>query len=117
MPEPRRLLLVEDDASNRLTLGALLEDEGFVVEAAATLAEARELLRSAPAFTVVLLDRRLGQEDGLALVPVVREAAPAAKVVVLSGADTDAPGVDATLRKGGSFDALAAALAAILGGA
>ncbi len=116
MAEPRRLLLVEDDASNRLTLGALLEDEGFAVEAASTLAEARELLRRAPAFTAVLLDRRLDHEDGLALVPAVRAAAPAAKIVVLSGADTDAPGVDATLRKGGSFDALAAALEAILAG-
>jgi len=116
MGELRRLLVVEDDASNRLTLCALLEDEGFEVEAASSLAEAEDLLRRAAPFAAVLLDRGLGREDGLALVPTVRAAMPAAKIVVLSGQDTPAPGVDATLRKGDRFDDLSAALAAILAG-
>ena len=39
-----RVLLVEDDASNRVTLTALLEDERFGVDEADSLAEARGLI-------------------------------------------------------------------------
>jgi CheY-like chemotaxis protein len=35
-----RLSLVDDDESNRLTLSALLEDEGFQVDVAASFVEA-----------------------------------------------------------------------------
>jgi len=53
------LLLVEDDDAIREVLREVLQDEGFVVETAATVDEARDVLtRVRPA--VVLLDLRLG---------------------------------------------------------
>jgi two-component system, response regulator RegA len=108
--EPQRLFLVEDDASNRLTLSALLEDEGFAVETAGSLAEASSRIRRAPAFAAILLDRRLGDGDGLSAVPLIRSAMPGAKILVLSGEDAPVPEVDATLWKGEPFDALLARL-------
>jgi two-component system response regulator RegA len=112
--DPRRLLLVEDDPSNQLTLCALLEDAGFEVETASSLAEAAARIEHASHLDAILLDRGLGAEDGLVLVPAVRAAMPRAKIIVLSGAEDTPPGVDATLRKGMGFDALASCLAGLL---
>ena len=100
-----RILYVDDDASNRLTFSALLEDEGFEVEEAASFAEAKQVLESGRQWRIVLLDYRLGDGIGTALVPLVRERVPRAKVVMLSGsmtADRIPEKVDAALVKGGN---------------
>ena len=44
------VLLIDDDESNRLTMSALLDDEGFEVREAASFAEARAILSAAPSF-------------------------------------------------------------------
>jgi DNA-binding response OmpR family regulator len=96
------LLLVEDEESNRLTLEALLEDEGFQVECATTSHEAEQRIATRR-YDVVVLDRGLGDRDGLSLVPQIRERLPRARVVVLSGQpdnDSESTGVDAWLTKG-----------------
>jgi DNA-binding response OmpR family regulator len=109
-----RILVVEDDASNQLTISALLEDEGFQVEVASSLAEAASRIARPPAFAAILLDRGLGKDDGLDLVPSIRSAMPKAKVIVLSGADGEVATVDATVRKGESVEVLVRCLAELL---
>ena len=107
----QKLLLVEDDASNRLTLVAVLEDAGFEVTEAATYAEAERLLRAGP-FEMVVLDRGLGTRDGAELASLARAASVTARVVVLSGSDA-AGGVldvDAWVTKGAGIAELLAAL-------
>lgn len=78
-----RVLLVEDDLSNALTLAALLEDSGYVVDGAASLATARALLVRSR-YEAVLLDQHLGDGLGVELLPLLHaEAIPA---ILLTGA-------------------------------
>lgn len=105
-----RLLLVEDDPSVRLTLSVLLEEEGFLIEEATSLDQARAWLSSPEAeVALVLLDHHLGDGEGLALVPAVREHHPGAKIVMYSG--TQPPDhvlalLDAFVPKGCAFPEL-----------
>jgi DNA-binding response OmpR family regulator len=106
------LLLVEDDASNRLTLSVLLEDLGFEVTEAETYEQAEGLLRAQP-FDAVILDRGLGTRDGVTLAPVARACCQNVRVIVLSGGDpttSSAPDVDAWIVKGGGLSSLVEAL-------
>jgi len=64
--ETTRLLLVDDEAALREPLAEYLARQGFVVEQAASAAEARVHLRDAPP-DLVLLDIMMPGEDGLSL--------------------------------------------------
>ncbi|HSV71544.1 MAG TPA: response regulator [Methylibium sp.] len=66
-----RLLLVEDDAELRRLMQATLAVEGFEVQTAVSLAEARALLRHAPP-DALLLDLGLPDGDGADLVRELR---------------------------------------------
>lgn len=105
--EGRCLLLVEDDASNRLTLSTLLEDAGFAVVTADSYAEAARHLQRPGGYDAVLLDQGLGDGQGTDLVPLVRRVLPRAKLVFVTGGDSlpRAP-VDGVFRKGAHFDEL-----------
>src|SRR5687768_11644515 len=81
----KKILLVDDDESNRLTLSVLLEEEDFRVTLAASRAEAERLLDSAETYDLVLLDHSLGDGFGTELIPLIRQKLPAAKIVALSG--------------------------------
>ena len=64
-----RLLLVDDDESNRLTLSTLLEDDGFAVDVAVSFADAsRQLQGQPPIYDAVLLDHSLGDGFGSDLI-------------------------------------------------
>jgi CheY-like chemotaxis protein len=112
----RSLLLVEDDPANWLTLSAVLEEAGFTVSVAESLAQATQLLEQRPRYDAVLLDSVLGDGDGRALIPLVRERVPAAKLVLVTGQVAfDAPAaVDATFRKGAPVAELLACLERLL---
>ncbi len=107
MTSAKRVLIVDDNEANLLTLCAVLEEEGYEVVEATTYAQAEELLWSSH-FDVVLLDRGLGQRDGAALAPLAKTRNGAALVCVLSGHVTEEPlpGVDAQLRKGDPVEGL-----------
>ena len=107
-----RLLLVEDDVSNRLTLSVLLEELGFEVTEAPTYEDAERFLRAQP-FDAVVLDRGLGGRDGIELAPIARASRNTTRVVVLSGSDamtSSSPHVDAWVMKGGGVLGLLDAL-------
>lgn len=116
----KRLLLVDDDESNRLTLSALLEDEGFLVDLAASFAEAKQLLEAdPPPYGALLLDHSLGDGYGMDLVPLVRRILPSTKIIAMSGslgADQMRQGADAELPKGMHFPDFLSRLRALLGG-
>jgi two-component system, response regulator RegA len=114
---PRRLLLVEDDPGNRMTLAMLLEDEGFTVVTADSCALAIQLLNDAPRYDAVLLDSRLGDGDGRSLIPLVRGQLPGAKLVLVTGwlnEEALCHAVDAVFQKGKHFDELLACLCRLL---
>lgn len=82
----RSLFVVEDHPVVREGLRMLLEAAGElrVVGTAARASAALPSLRAGPP-DVVLLDLDLGDEDGLEWLPRIVEAAPAARVLILTG--------------------------------
>ncbi|HKO46107.1 MAG TPA: response regulator [Polyangiaceae bacterium] len=114
-----RLLLVDDDDSNRLTLSALLEDEGWLVDGVASFSEAKSMLEaSPPAYAAVLLDHSLGDGFGSDLIPLIRRSLPSSKVVAMSGSvggDRKSEEFDAELPKGMHFPDFLRRLRVLLG--
>src|SRR5918912_1447358 len=84
-----RVLIVDDHPLTREALASLLEQHGFdVAGQAADGEEAVELARSLqPA--LVLLDLSMPGLGGLEALPLLREAAPACEVVVLTASGTE----------------------------
>jgi two-component system response regulator RegA len=87
-------LIVDDDADFSGVLAAALARRGYRVS---TAANARDALRAAGAAAPddVVLDLRLGEESGLALIAPLLAAAPAARIVVLTGFASIATAVEA----------------------
>ena len=99
----KTLLLLDDDNALRTRLGRALESRGFEVTTAASVAEAREALRtSVPAFAV--LDMRLEDGNGLKVVEAIRERREDARIVMLTGYGAIATAVAAV--KAGAVDYL-----------
>ena len=100
-----RLLIVDDDGPFRQRLALTLERRGFNVRAAASLAEARELMAQAPVPTHAVVDLRLGDGNGLDLVDDLRALDADMRIVVLTGYGNLATAVAAV--KAGAVDYLA----------
>ena len=114
------VLLVDDDASSRLVLATLLEDEGFQVEEAGSFAEAGQKLAAEGArYDLALLDQNLGDGHGTDLVAVLRARLPRAKAVLISGSGGEdlggAPPPDAVISKGIGFPDLLDQIRQLLG--
>jgi YesN/AraC family two-component response regulator len=78
------ILLVDDDELIRISLGALLEQQGFAVTAAANVREALKHIHSGT-FDVLLSDLHMpGAGDGLTVVSAMRHANPKAVTILLS---------------------------------
>lgn len=114
-----RLLLVDDDDANRLTLSVLLEDEGFAVDVAASFSEATARITDHEfVYSAVLLDHSLGDGYGTDLIPLIRRTLPTTKVVAMSGslnAERMRAAADANLPKGLHFPDFLGRLRALLG--
>src|SRR5690348_11582573 len=110
MPSPMhaegnpKLLLVDDDAVFVRVLGRALRSRGFEVasadDAEGALAAARQ---EHPDF--VVLDLKLGADNGLALIPELLAVAPHARILLLTGYASIATAVEAIKR--GAHDYLA----------
>ena len=97
-----RILLVEDDALFRGTLGDWLARAGYAVTPAPDGMAALKLLRE-QAFDVVVTDVAMPSFDGLQLLDVIVTELPALQVVFLTGQATLEIAV-AALREGRAFD-------------
>ncbi len=81
----KRLLFVDDEPSIRLTLPPVLEDYGFEVTAAGSVAEAVDKIESAH-FDVLLSDLNIGEEgDGFHVVKAMRRRQPHCITLILTG--------------------------------
>lgn len=99
----KTLLLLDDDAPLRTRLGRALEGRGFQVTLAGGVGEAIGAVKiAAPAFAVV--DMRLEDGNGLAVVEAIHAARPDAKVIMLTGYGNIASAVAAV--KAGAVDYL-----------
>ncbi|GLQ89705.1 response regulator transcription factor [Dyella flagellata] len=100
----RPLLIVDDDATFVRVLTRALTSRGFEVITAANADEARTLSqRHQPRHCV--LDLKLGEENGLRLIPELRELVPDVRILLLTGYASIATAVEAIKR--GAHDYLA----------
>ncbi|MBI3410332.1 MAG: PAS domain S-box protein [Planctomycetes bacterium] len=79
-----RVLVIEDDPDTRANLRDILELDGYVVEAASTVAEALDRDNWSEISTIIL-DYRLPDGSAETLLPRLRELAPKAAVIVSTG--------------------------------
>src|ERR1700731_4805164 len=80
----RSLLLLDDDGALRSRLGRALEARGFETIQVGSVSDAlAAVAERAPAFAV--LDMRLEDGSGLAVVDALRESRPDARIIMLTG--------------------------------
>jgi two-component system response regulator RegA len=96
-PSPHKLLIVDDDAVFARVLARALGSRGFVVETAAdadsAVAAARRLR---PHYCV--LDLKLGEHNGLRLIPELKVIVPDLRILLLTGYASIATAVEAIKR-------------------
>src|SRR5438128_11553303 len=83
----RRVLVIDDERHVLMTLEALLKRHGYQVDAAPTAAQGLKLLRSKSP-TLVLLDLRLPDADGLEMLDRIKTELPEVPVIILSAHDS-----------------------------
>ena len=95
---PLNILVVDDDADTRANLRDILELDQHRVETAATAAEV--LRRDDWAqYSAIILDRKLPDGTAEDLLPQLRELAPQASVLIVTGY-SDLQGAIAAVRQG-----------------
>lgn len=82
-----RVLVVDDEKSIRFTFREFLKEAGYDVSLAEDAKEALALLGKAP-FDVVITDIILPQMNGVMLLHAIRDAAPRAQVIMMTGEPT-----------------------------
>ena len=115
-----RLLIADDDADTRTTMGLLLERAGYSVRLAPDGAKALEMQREAPA-DVLITDLLMPEVDGIEAIDRFRREFPAIRIVAMSGgglrvhgaaylATAEVAGAEAVLRKPFEIEALLSVL-------
>lgn len=104
-PEPEKtLLIVDDDKPFQTRLSRAMEQRGFTVRTADSVAEGLAAIsQSAPSYAVI--DLRLQDGSGLDVISQLKERRPDARGVILTGYGNIATAVTAV--KLGAFDYLA----------
>jgi two-component system, response regulator RegA len=104
LPAERSLLIVEDDHSFLQRLAKALEQRGFTVTTAESVADGLlQVEKAAPAFAVV--DMRLADGNGLDVISALKRRRPDARGIILTGYGNIATAVNAV--KLGAVDYLA----------
>ena len=93
-----RILIVDDDANIRKTLSYCLSAEGHTVVGVSNAADAVHEAKTR-AMDMVFLDLRLGDEDGMDLIPVLLSDSPWTKIVVITAYASIESAIDA-IRQG-----------------
>lgn len=86
MPDKPSILLIDDEENLRRTLALILEREGYKVDTAATVKEARQRIETC-SYDLTFLDLKLPDANGLTLLPDLRSRFPNMPVLVLTAHD------------------------------
>ena len=84
MDKHARILVVDDDETIRNTIKAILEDEGYLVDSAATGSEAVQKTKKT-AYNVALLDIRLPDMEGVELLKLIKDTVPRTRKIMVTG--------------------------------
>ncbi len=99
-----KILLIDDENTNRILLGKILSLEGYEVRQAEDRFSALAALRKNNDVQVIICDVFLPDGNGVDMVPELQKMAPEAKIILLTGHGNIADGVQAI--KNGAFDYL-----------
>ncbi len=97
-PTTPRVLVIDDDADTCANLRDILELDGYVVDTAGTVADALRVPGWQELFAIIL-DRRLPDGSADSFLPRVKQLAPQAVVIIVTGY-SDLDGAIAALRQG-----------------
>ncbi|MCJ7762511.1 response regulator [Candidatus Bathyarchaeota archaeon] len=84
MDKPARILVVDDDKDIRITIEAILKNEGYTVDLAANGSDAIKKSENA-AYNVVLIDIHLPDMAGIELLTRIRNSVPKVRKIILTG--------------------------------
>jgi DNA-binding NtrC family response regulator len=84
MDKRARILVVDDDENIRNTVKAILEDEGYIVDLAATGKEAI-IITEEKAYNLALLDIRLPDMEGVELLKLMKDTVPRTRKIMVTG--------------------------------
>ncbi len=101
MPETRspRILVVDDEATTRISLAELLRLEGYDVTIAASGEEALDIITRNPPFDLMVLDIKMPGMDGLQLTEAVQQRSRDTVIILLTAFGTLETAIQA-LRRG-----------------
>lgn len=89
-----RILLIDDEVINLQNISLFLANEGYIVETAASGAEAIDKL-SHEGFDLVITDLKIGDMDGIQVMQATKELQPDAEVIIMTGYATIDSAVEA----------------------
>ena len=84
MDKHAKILVVDDDENIRNTMRTILEDEGYVVDSAATGSEAVQKTQKS-AYNIALLDIRLPDMEGVELLKLIKDTVPRTRKIMVTG--------------------------------
>ncbi len=87
MGEAARILIIDDDENIRKVVQAILEDEGYLVEAADTGEKGIEKSRR-KFFNMALIDVRLPDIEGIELLTRLKDTIPRMRKIIITGYPT-----------------------------
>jgi len=102
MATKAKILLVDDEVKLLETTGELLGAEGFQVSTAENVAALNKAMEGASQPDIVLLDLKLGDDNGLDQLPGIKKRWPETEVIILTGNATIDAAVESTKR--GAYD-------------
>jgi DNA-binding NtrC family response regulator len=97
MDDAARILVVDDDENIRKVLTAILEDEGYDIEAVGTAKEAVEKSKK-KFYNLALIDIRLPDMEGIELLTKIKDTTPKMRKIIITGYPTLQNAVDAVNR-------------------
>ncbi len=84
MNDETRILIVDDDDTIRSTMKAILEDEGYEVDLAASGKEGVQKSKE-KSYNIALLDIRLPDMEGVELLKLMKPAVPRTRKIMVTG--------------------------------
>ncbi len=84
MDKQPRILVVDDDETIRTTMKVILQDEGYIVDLAATGKEAIQKTQE-NAYNIALLDIRLPDIEGIELLKLLKDNVPRTRKIMVTG--------------------------------